>query len=670
MDLTEFLSLLKGVKPNGKGHIAQCPAHDDSHASLSVNTADDGRILVNCFVGCEPASIARGIGRQLRDLFPNEPTQRNGHAPKTSRRDFTAQAKTYADALTPGLRAELANHLGLPECVLAKLQIGWNESEECWTFPEHDGQARIIGINRRWRDCKKKAMNGGNRGLTLPVGWDAGDGPIFSPEGASNTLAFAALGLSAVGRPNNKAGADLLIDLLSRQPKRPIVVVGDVDTKDDGKWPGKEGAVEVSRKIAVGLPGWDISWALPPNQTKDVRLWANNQKLDTTLADAWDDAGHRLLNEIKLNVLTKDNPATADLTDPIPILISLDTVEKKEVDWIWPGRIPRGAISIIDGDPDLGKSFTILDVAARWTTGRPMPNEAGADRPPGNVLILNCEDDLSRTTRPRLDILDGDPAKVFSWEAVIDSHGKRSPVFPYDLELLKKIIVEREISLVTIDSFMGYIDEQTDSHKDSDIRRLMYGLRSIAEETQAAIVLIRHLNKLINVSEALYRGGGSIGIIGAARSGLLIARDPDNESRRILARVKGNLCAPPPALAYELVVENGMARVEWLGPVELDAVSLLSSRKKEKTTDAAKNKAAGTKLLTALDELDPDRKGETKSKLRSRARLSSRDYDNAAFELERDGVIESVQVSYKCGKGREAKTDGIRRKVRVEDGIG
>lgn len=91
----------------------------------------------------------------------------------------------------------------------------------------------------------------------------------------------------------------------------------------------------------------------------------------------------------------------------------------------------------------------------------------------------------------------------------------------------------------------------------------------MAERTGATIVLIRHLNKS-NSGHAMYRGGGSIGIIGAARAAFLVARDPDDETgtRRIVAVTKSNLAAEPPALAYRLIDDPLMccARVDWEAP--------------------------------------------------------------------------------------------------------
>lgn len=64
------LSRLRNVKKTPKGWEACCPAHEDRHASLSVGTGEDGRILLNCHAGCRPDAIVSAIGLKLADLFP------------------------------------------------------------------------------------------------------------------------------------------------------------------------------------------------------------------------------------------------------------------------------------------------------------------------------------------------------------------------------------------------------------------------------------------------------------------------------------------------------------------------------------------------------------------------------------------------------------------------
>lgn len=61
---------LRGVKVTGSGWSAQCPAHEDEHASLSITKADDGKLLLHCHAGCTPEAIVSSVGMTLADLFP------------------------------------------------------------------------------------------------------------------------------------------------------------------------------------------------------------------------------------------------------------------------------------------------------------------------------------------------------------------------------------------------------------------------------------------------------------------------------------------------------------------------------------------------------------------------------------------------------------------------
>ena len=103
----------------------------------------------------------------------------------------------------------------------------------------------------------------------------------------------------------------------------------------------------------------------------------------------------------------------------------------------------------------------------------------------------------------------------------------------------------------------------------------MHRLAELAEEAACAVVLLRHLTKLAT-GRAVYRGQGSIGIIGAARAGLLVGRDPDAESHRILACTKSNLAAAPASLRYTLepVIAN-ICRVVWCGASAYQADDLI-----------------------------------------------------------------------------------------------
>lgn len=117
-------------------------------------------------------------------------------------------------------------------------------------------------------------------------------------------------------------------------------------------------------------------------------------------------------------------------------------------------------------------------------------------------------------------------------------------------------------------------------HRDQDVRRALAPLKALAERIGVAVILLRHLNKAAGGS-ALYRGGGSLGIIGSARFGLVLAADPADPERRILASTKTNVGKPPASLALRLVAVEGtdVARLAWEGPSTHTAETLLTPRR-------------------------------------------------------------------------------------------
>ena len=112
-------------------------------------------------------------------------------------------------------------------------------------------------------------------------------------------------------------------------------------------------------------------------------------------------------------------------------------------------------------------------------------------------------------------------------------------------------------------------------------------LAKMAEATGAAVVCLRHLTKS-HTGNAIYAGGGGIGIVGAARAVLLVAADPDDENKRVLAVTACNLTADRAGVpGFQLVPaeEHGCARVQWNGSVDHQADDLVTPRSSEERSD-------------------------------------------------------------------------------------
>ncbi len=263
----------------------------------------------------------------------------------------------------------------------------------------------------------------------------------------------------------------------------------------------------------------------------------------------------------------------------------LSSVQPERVEWLWPGRIPFGKLTILDGDPGLGKSTIMLDIAARLSVGKPLPG--GAVHPPMGTIVMMVEDGLADTVAPRLVNAHADMTRIGALETVVDEQGlERFPTFPSCITDLANVAPVVECRLIVIDPIMSYLGEKTSSKDDQSVRQALTPLTMFAEETGIAVVMLRHFNKASNM-DVKYRGQGSMAFIGLARSGLVVANDPDDPTRNIIASSKSNLGAAPSSLVYRLVnCENGAARVAWEGESTHTAQSLTDQPQDEESRSA------------------------------------------------------------------------------------
>lgn len=234
------------------------------------------------------------------------------------------------------------------------------------------------------------------------------------------------------------------------------------------------------------------------------------------------------------------------------------------VDWLWFPWLAYGKLSVLDGDPSLGKSTMALTLAANVSTGFRFPMEDAPieAREPANVVLLSAEDSAGDTITPRLYEAGAKLARV----AIAHDVAGRFIHLPEDINALRRLIVHQHARFVVIDVLAAYIGGRgMNSHADADVRTVLAQLSSMAEDTNASIVALRHLNKTSSEHNAMYRGGGSIAIIGAARTAFVVAKHPRDDARRVLACVKNNLAPMPEPIMYSVVRGDkwNTARIQW-----------------------------------------------------------------------------------------------------------
>jgi len=308
---------------------------------------------------------------------------------------------------------------------------------------------------------------------------------------------------------------------------------------------------------------------------------------------------HGITKETRLIFLDQDLPKGTDVTDLVekhnwtaenfsdlidktPAFIPKETgdrivaqrlsdVEPVPVQWLWFNRFALGKLCLLAGNPDVGKSFASLDMAARISTGNLWPDsdklpDGSRCAPQGTVLILTAEDGLADTVRPRLDKMEADCKNILAIEGVyIEQEDEQLKPWLDDkvpvteqfslsqhISLLEKKLNElQNVKLIIIDPLSAYYGTKTDTHKNAAIRSVLTPIAKLAEQYNVCIIGITHLRKSISEA-AMFRVTGSIGQIAAARMSWLISVEKENKDRRLLTCLKNNLSREKAGLAFRI----------------------------------------------------------------------------------------------------------------------
>ena len=274
------------------------------------------------------------------------------------------------------------------------------------------------------------------------------------------------------------------------------------------------------------------------------------------------------------------------------MLLRGSEMASKSVDWAWEGLVPMGKLTLVTGDPGIGKSLVAAHVAARvtrgvWVSADSDHLEPGAKEQslPMGVIVLTSVDRPEDTVLPRLIAAGADPSLVF----FLQRSYRREPEWgqnknggsavpeerPFrlsqDLDDLQGCVEELScegilVGLIVIDSIDSYIGP--DEKKSTRIK-IVADLEELATLAGAAVLATANTSM-----KAGSRGGAVVyqELMNTSRSVLMVARDLDDEDRRLVLPLKHNLIARPAGAAFDL----GEPEVQWESePVTISAESYL-----------------------------------------------------------------------------------------------
>lgn len=289
------------------------------------------------------------------------------------------------------------------------------------------------------------------------------------------------------------------------------------------------------------------------------------------------------------------------------VISRMEDIEERTVKWLWPGRIPLGKVTMLAGDPGVGKSFLTTWLAARVSKAQEFPDGTKSLRAPGDVLLLSAEDDAHDTIKPRLRHHGADMARVHIIEGVKESvrdpHNEsersreRIVGVDFDRHLHHVEAALRSVErprLIIIDPISAYLG-QTDGNSNGAVRGLMRGLTELAHKYGPAILCVTHLNKgsTNGTNRTMYRAMGSLAFLAAARLAYFVTIHPDDDTLRAIAPIKSNLDTKRSTMTYSIGAEG----ISW---VSLDDKATLSDLENPHQDEDATSRGEGEEFLRAM----------------------------------------------------------------------
>ena len=532
MTARALLSHLDGVKKQGDGWMALCPAHEDRNPSLRISEGDGGVTLLKCFAGCDAEAVVAAMGLTMADLF-----------------------------------AERRNGNGNGRVIEATYDY-WDEDRNL--------QFQVIRYNPK--DFRQRRPHGAGKWIynlegvrrvlyRLPELLAADPAlPVFLVEGEKDVDRLVAGGLVATCSPMGagKWRQEYANSLVGRH----VVIIPDNDQQ------GRSHAQAEAKSLA--------------GVASSVKMLTLSGLPDKGDVSDWLDAGHTIE---ELKALAESAPGADDQPKAEHAKLSTPWVDF-DAEEFPPGEriafaVERGEIALLNSLPNAGKTTLALNVALCLAAGREFPPLV-AKQAPRRVLYIDGE-----TTRRRLQRDLRTMTKGFSREEAIavgqnlhvicEGEIKGDPLALTNtahLLALSAEAVDLKPDFIVVDTLASLCPLYSENDNGEQGRKIWRPLQKLARDCGAAMLVNHHVGKRSEdnqTPERVYRGRGASASGGAARAVWLLIPDASTPGvvKLSCAKAKGDTpadvtlqhnpktrwlsspqAAPAPLTPYQQVVET------------------------------------------------------------------------------------------------------------------
>jgi RecA-family ATPase len=358
---------------------------------------------------------------------------------------------------------------------------------------------------------------------------------------------------------------------------------------------------QIDRNSALSDAAFLAVYEVPPDEPADERgvrleeLQDRAEKAGISAADfnTWYPAcEERYLNDPESFHTKPDKPSAAF------VLCALDEVEEQPVDWLFPGVIPRGEITVIGADGGTGKGFFQAAIIAALTNGTPCPmfENRAAPTCAGKVLYCTGEDPIPQVLVPRMRAAGADVHKINAVDST-DYFRKTGAALTLDADDMRKFILEYKPDLVIIDPLQSFLGDGVDMAKRNEMRKEILPFRSAIREVNAAGILTMHTNKRGQVA-GRQRLADSSDMWDIARAVFMLGKDKST----------GTIYASQEKNSYSPTVRTALFKIEGSGNAAKAILQTFTDKKDldfiaaTKTRLAVTREAAQDAILDALND--------------------------------------------------------------------
>jgi RecA-family ATPase len=206
--------------------------------------------------------------------------------------------------------------------------------------------------------------------------------------------------------------------------------------------------------------------------------------------------------------------------------------DEQEAQWLIPGYLPQGQITLLASDGGIGKTTLWCDLVAALSSGKKtILDKEDLQREPMRVCFLTTEDSVRKKLKKKLRLSGADMGNVMTVDFAQDKTGSLQALKLGSSDL-SQAIRECRPALCVIDPIQGFLPRDVNMASRNAMRDCLAPLITLGEEVGTSFLIVCHTNKRKQAS-GRDRIADSADLWDIARSVLMAGYTQDQDVRSL-----------------------------------------------------------------------------------------------------------------------------------------